>query len=497
MKNFTSDKQDKLIAFGFVLLLILVLIPLVVLAKYNFPSIDDYCYASDCGYSYGESVGGLSVFWTQIETTYNYWLKWQGTFFGNYFAYVCNALFMEDYYFLTPVLTLLPMVLAELYAGMIIFTKGFGTTRAQALIGTIPCILYQVLLTPCPVEAYYWMCGATLYTSMFAVGIVGIACMVSLLKKGENEKKGLVKAALFVLAFMIGGSNYISGLFTLAVFVCITMYAWYIKHKEKIWFSVVTLFAIGCILLSIFSPGAARRQSTVGESTPALEAILQSFVEAYKYLSAWTLLPVILLLLALIPLFWKIVSIRKYRYPLPVIFTLLSFCIYAMEFTPCLYAIGCIGAYRVVNIYRFTLYILLVVNWFYWIGYIRRCIGERFCKVKVLSKIPLRSILYTGTVFAIVTSVFLYYGGSTITTVSAVWSLRTDSAARYYAQHEERYKVLTDSTIQDAVLEPYTELPYMLFFGDIKEDPNAWENGAMAKYFHKNSVRLKKKDLQD
>lgn len=494
MKHFTSDKQDKLIAVFLVLFLIAVLIPLFAIARYNFPSIDDYCYALDCGYTYGQSINGVSVFWTQIETTYHYWLNWQGTFFATYFAYVCNVLFMENYYFVTPMITLLPMVLAEIYAGIIIFTKGFGATKSQALIGTIPCILFQVLMTPCPVEAYYWMCGATLYTSMYSVAILGIACMVSLLRKQEGEKRGAARCVLFVLAFMIGGSNYISGLFTIAVFVCITLYAWYIKHKERVCFSASTLFAIGCMLLSIFSPGAAKRQASVGESASAIKAIIQSFVEAYNYLKTWTLLPVVLLLLALIPLFWKIVSIKQYRYPLPVLFTVISFCIYSMEFTPCLYALGSIGAYRIHNLYRFTLYILLIVNVFYWTGYIRRCVGKRWKKPMALGKIPLKGVLYVGTVSVIISMILLYYGGSTITTVSALRSLRTGNAAQYYAQYEKRLEVLTDGTISDVVLEPYIEVPYLLYFGDIKEDSAQWENTAMAEYFHKNSVRLDDRD---
>lgn len=495
MKYFTSDKQEKIIAAFLTIFLIIIIIPLVVIAKYNFPSIDDYCYALDCGYLYGESIGGVSVFWTQIKTTYDYWINWQGTFFANYFAYVCNVLFMEKFYYITPMLTLLPMVLAEIYAGIVILEKGFGATKAQALIGTIPCILLQVFLTQCPVEAYYWMCGATLYTTMYAVAIVGIANMILLLLKKPQEKRGFLRFSLFVLAFMIGGSNYISGLFTLGIFVCITIYAWYTKHREKVWMSSITLFAIVCMLLSIFSPGAAKRQMSVGENTAALEAIINSFVESYRYISMWTIVPVIILVLALIPLFWKIVGIKQYRYPLPVIFTILSFCIYSMEFTPCLYALGIIGAYRIQNIYRFTLYILLMVNVFYWTGYVRRCLGERLKTPKLMKKIPLKGLLYAGFVFVIVSLNVLYYGGSTVTTVSALYSLRTGNAARYYAQYEERMKILTDSDITDAVLEPYTEVPYLLYFGDIKEDPTQWENTSMAKYFHKNSIRIGNKDV--
>ena len=106
MFNPTVKQQEKLIALGLTLLLILIVIPLLIIGKYAFPSQDDYSYAVQTGYTYGVNNGGIVNIITQIGTAYEEWQKWQGTYFANYFAYVVNTLFMEKYYFITPYITL-------------------------------------------------------------------------------------------------------------------------------------------------------------------------------------------------------------------------------------------------------------------------------------------------------------------------------------------------------------------------------------------------------
>ncbi|MCD8130592.1 MAG: DUF6056 family protein [Lachnospiraceae bacterium] len=83
-----------------------------------------------------------------------------------------------------------------------------------------------------------------------------------------------------------------------------------------------------------------------------------------------------------------------------------------------------------------------------------------------------------------------FWGGNLVTTVSAIRDLYTGEAQIYYEEYLERLEILEDDTISDAVLEPFSYYPYVLFFEDIKEDPDHWANKAYATYYGKNSVRL-------
>jgi len=488
LQNISNQWSDIILATGFIFFLIVITIPLLIIGHYNFPSLDDYSYAFEAGYTYGIDNGGLANIWTLVDNVIAEWHNWQGTYFANYWAYLCNALFMEDYYFITPYITLLPMIAAEMYAGITILRKGFGASRALSLTTITPIICLQILYTYCPCEAYYWMCGATLYTTAYTLSLLTIGIAVSILFD-EGKKCTYLKKTIFLcLSFAIGGSNYISGLLTIGILFCIATYSLYTQRPHRMLLTVQLILTIAFMLLSIFSPGAANRQNVAGDTLPPWNAILRSFVEAYDYIKYWSILPVILLTLALIPAFVKVIRGRSYSFPTPILFTLLTFCIYAMEFTPCLYALGIIGANRIQNIYRHTLYILLPLNAFYWTGY--------FCRTKPLKKwtfrrtIPFLGPLYAGLATLILLPTVYYYGGNTVTTVSAIRSLRTGIAQQYLAQYEARMEILTDESITDAVLEPLYDMPYLLFFHDIQVDSSSWENYAVSRYFRKNSVSL-------
>lgn len=77
-----------------------------------------------------------------------------------------------------------------------------------------------------------------------------------------------------------------------------------------------------------------------------------------------------------------------------------------------------------------------------------------------------------------------------MTSLSAVDSLRRGYAQTYYEEYMERLAVLEDDSIKAVCFEPYTCAPYLLFFGDITDDPDDWVNRAMSSYYGKDSVTL-------
>lgn len=63
-------------------------------------------------------------------------------------------------------------------------------------------------------------------------------------------------------------------------------------------------------------------------------------------------------------------------------------------------------------------------------------------------------------------------------------------AQTYYAEYQERLSILKDESVKTVYFEPYTYRPYLLFFGDITDDPDDWVNRSMAAYYGKDFVTL-------
>ncbi len=490
LQRISEKVQERCIATVLLAGLVVILIPLLAIAKYNLPSVDDYAFATMAGYSFGEEFSFFEILLVEIKNAYIQWRDWQGLYFSNWVSLTINALCMREYYYLTPLFSLGFLVVAELVAGCSVMKVGFGSSRALAMIFVIPCVALQVLLIPSPVEGFYWMCGSTIYTMMLAITFLYLAAETCLLCDGGTQTR-LWKILVVLGTVAVGGSNYICMMLVIGIDACMLLYAFWKKNPHRRFWVFKYVLLIGCVLLCVLSPGSAKRQAGAGEHLPAMEAILRSFTESYTYIKTWSILPVILLVIFMLPVAWKIVSVRKYRYPLPVLFTLGTYCIFSMLFTPNLYALGIIGAYRIQNIYRISMYIMYFANLLYWTGYLQRILARTSIPDKINgSRRPLLGFGYFAVAGSVTMLLILYYGGSTVTSLSAFRSLRNGTAEEYYSTYEQRLNILEDETVTDVILPAYVDAPYVLFFGDVKTEADAWENQALATYYHKNSVVL-------
>ncbi len=519
-----------LVCLGVILLTVAVLAPLFAIARYNFLSVDDFEYAQMGGIVWEQTHSVLQVFLHQLSYAKDYYFRWQGTYFSEWMATSLMGLFGKNAYYMGTVFTLGGMVLSEFVLFMKLLRTGLGADWKRALIVTLSVICLQVLLTPVPVEAYFWFCGAILYTFIHALAMLLIALWVSLYAdRGPKRKKVLLIVLQVLLLIAVAGSNYITALTMLVGHVVCAAFFVMQKHRLRIWMCVSTVLYLAALLINILAPGNMVRQDSTGVARmSAVKAILLSFKEAGIYVVTNSILPCFILGLLLLPLIVNIVRKKNYRYPLPLLVSIFSFCVFAAQFTPTLYALGITGAGRIQNLYRLNLYVLLVFNEFYWVGWWLRAKGElgeaaacekkpdgemtadksaceseaaeskaseMSAEEKKMSSSARRadSYLLLGWIvgLAALALSLSVWGGSTVTTYSAIQSLRKGEAAQYLAEYEERLEILAgDDRVVE--LEPFSGKPYLLYFGDITDDPENWENKSMSRYFEKDEIYLVK-----
>ena len=183
----TEDVHVKVIFAVMTIVLIAILIPLFWMAHYNFRSVDDFSYAQHAGAVWEETGSVLQVLAAQIPYTIEYYFTWQGTFFSEWFTTSMMGIFSENAYYMGTYFTLGGLVLSELFAFIVILRKALGADIFRAGIAAMSCICLQVLLMPVPVEAFYWFCGAMLYTFIHALGVTLVAMLVLLYQ--EQKKK--------------------------------------------------------------------------------------------------------------------------------------------------------------------------------------------------------------------------------------------------------------------------------------------------------------------
>ena len=496
--------QERLIAFGLCMVLIILLIPLIMIARYNFMSMDDYTYGNIVHGNISEGQTFWNILQVQAKNAYECWSTWQGQYFANWLIMVFLALGGGEHYYLVVMITLIPLLLAEFFLGYVVLGKGFKASFSQVCIAVIPMAIYHISFPPSTAEAFYWLCGAVTYTTAYAISLFALGLLVNLLYVKQNSRmQNMVSVMiLLLLSVCLGGSNFVTGLFMLLVCFLFAVYGIFVKHKHALIYVINLLVYVACFLLTALSPGASnRRADTADMQVPALKAILMSLYDAAKYVKTWTLPFVMIAVLAMIPLFWKIIKNTKFRFPMPFLVLFLSFGMYAAQFTPNEYALGFIGAYRVQNIYRFQMIYLLFGSEFYLLGWLHNKFPEinftLFRKaVKGLQKIPALSVLYCLVMGSVVICAMYMNVGSAGASYSAFKSLRDGSAAIYYQEYQERMVLLEDESISDVVVKPFTCPPSALFFEDWKAE-NSWENEHAAQYYGKKSIIVESKTLNN
>lgn len=489
----TKELHIRIIFVGMVLVLIAVLVPLFVIGHYNFESVDDVGYANSAELMWEETHSVFKVFARQLSYAKEYWNNWQGTFAAEWFVTSMMGIFIKDDYYVGTYLSLGGFALSELFLFMVILKTIMGADTFRTGIISIGIVCMQVLLVPVPAEAFYWFCGAVLYTVVYNEAAILLALLILLYQNPEKAwKRILLFSGIVLLTVMVSGGTYVTLIAMLLIYFFTTVWYWYRKNPNR-WFATVgmALYLVG-FLLNVLAPGNQKRLSTADAADmSAVKAIFLSLKEAAFYVAGNTIFPCVILALLFLPLFVHIVKQKNYKYPFPVLVTLISFGVFAAQFTPTIYTLGITGAGRIQNLYRWTFYIWLYGNELYWTGWFLR----RFDWLKKETgenSADKSSYLLTGWIAGGLLLCFTLYvwGGDTLTSLSAVKSLRRGEAQTYYAEYQERLAVLEDDSVKDVRFKPYTYYPYLLYFGDITDNAEDWVNYSVASYYGKDSVIL-------
>lgn len=469
------------------------ILPLLWIANYNHSMSDDWVY----GVKLHEVIlqGGfrpLQALRAMYDWIVYYWHGWQGTYAAIFVFQLQQAVWGEKFYRLgTYILTFLAIT-STVFFFRILLKKAFDAERQAADIVSCLVLLLWFELMPSPVQGLYWWNGASYYVLFFACML--FLCTGLLKMQTEESCKAGRFVGLLLLAFFLAGGNFITALLTAEILfanLCLVLY-----RKKRYWIQSLIVFVvnIGGFMLSALAPGNAARQVEY-EQFSAPKAIIYSFSEAYIFLNEYTSLYVILALLFMIPFFWKLVDMTKqaeWKVPYGV-WTVLAYCFFASSFTPNLYAYGNAGPGRIQNIRYWMMCILYSVLVLVAVGKIKLLLQ----KDKTDQVFSNKTLAYWGCIIGFVVlftlSAFREEYRDTLSTVSAVCSLHSGEAQAYDTEWDQRIDRLLDPEEQNPVFPKLKNKPHLIYFQDIYTDETEWRNQVCAQYYHKESVRTKKK----
>ena len=488
-----SEKTESKISILLIALFIAGLIPIFLLARYDYPSADDYGFSANNHIAWMQNHSVIQVLKGAGETTIEIWHRWQGTFSTIFLMSLQPGIW--GMYSLVPWIMIGAMTFSTLFFFYVVFRK---CIQVRPAIFLSISMIYLIFALECMIDktqGFFWFNGAAHYMIPHSVALCLLTVLILMMMEEKKTLRRMVSACF--LAAFTGGANYITALITLILFVSAIALLLFMKQKQK-WRLLILpfLFFLAAFLLNALAPGNAVRQTEMAVGPGAIKSILLSFYFCVEYMvDTWINWTYFLFVFALLPFLWEAVKAygKRFSYPVPLLVFAYSYCVLSAMFTPSLFAGGGAGGGRIYNIMFLDFMILTIFNIFYFMGWLYRKLGfAEHVSGCCLEKTDVKWYLFTVLCLGIfIGAMYTKVNPDYFTSTSAVYSLMTKEARDYgreTAGRDDLLKQAVEGDTADITIPRLSIHPYLLFNNDIEEDARAYSNTVMARYYGIDSV---------
>ena len=502
-----NKEKGKLIFINicFCIAICVVILPLLLVAKYDYPTADDWSMGLESYQAIREGAGLGTVLGISLKTAARYYMRWEGRFAATFFGSLQPGIWGEQYYGIVAWLMLGGLILGELFLFRFLFNfRSGGKNRLFWLPIALPTLIMQILYTPSIVESFYWYTGSVNYTFVFGLSMVLLTLFVGQgVGVWKGWKFGLAAFVSCVLAVLVGGNNFaasLSGFLGMLILSGVFLF----KDKKALlrtWY--ITLLTGGSLLACVLAPGNTKRlEGNFGGDTTgnAVGAVWTSLVRTFTNIYSWTNWKIILMIALILPFVWMAVKNMDFDFRWPALFTLLSFGVYASQITATIYVDGTTGGGRMAAILYYAYHVWTVGNVFYWTGWICRVRRKSAASIPARLEGALAAvcpavrrflILYCAVVGIILAAVIYKGDLKQLSSYKAYRDWRQGWAQQYAVEWEERLEILHDESITQVEFVPLSVYPETILYTDLQDEEGyTWVNSACARYYGKEYVKV-------
>jgi hypothetical protein len=265
-----------------------------------------------------------------------------------------------------------------------------------------------------------------------------------------------------------------------------------LSKSFKIKYAINTIIYLIGFALCVGAPGNSRRQESFTEKQTAIATILKAYLHGLGYAKLYTNTVVFMgiILIGII----AFIGVKKinYKFKYPVIFTLITFSMYAVLLMPGYYSTNGIPAPRYLDIIYFGVILFFSTNIIYYAGWLHNKLSELTSDSKYANlNSRLKPLAYNILFFS-----FIMYGLCNLTTlevslstgVRAIKSITSGEAAEFDKQMDARELLYNDDSIKEVSIPPLTVYPELIYFDDITLDKDDYTNYKIAEYYNKDYI---------
>lgn len=439
-------------------------IPLWRLSAYNHSNADDFWMSVSTHLVWKGTHSLFSTIGEAWNSACQLWQNWDGCFFSMFLSCLSPVVFHESYYKYTfyivslVVITGVGFFLYELCVRVL----GFSISHFLIIYPLVLTVLFN--FSPSAKEGLYWWCGAINYTFFFAVFMMSQAILIEYMVSGKTI--WLILGT--VMTFCVGLGNLLTALVN-PIVVCLEVLVFLIVKKKKDWkFIAVVIAAIAGLLLNVLAPGnLVRGGSGLFHQSPFV-AIMETINVSTRLLTQVYRRPMFWFALAVLFTVWDGVakSSRKFRYPYPIAFVVISYLVYCAALTPVIYAGSAVYG-RCKDISYFIFVIIAVCDIIYMVGWTEQYFIRKEYR-HIRQGLIGQGLIRQGLMYAGLLAVFWF---STVYTMYfdaayAKEAIRTQAAQKFHNEISARFAMYYDDEYNVVEIKQLESVPALFYFDD-------------------------------
>ena len=476
-------RNNRILLWSVLILTVASIIPLLLISFYKHPSADDFAYAVETHQVWKSTRNIFLVLRQAVATSVKYWNRWQGLYTSAFLLALEPGIFGEQYYRITGFLTVGTVVVCNLIFSFYILHRRLGSDKLAAVVFGMLISFFMLQWMPSTVEGLYWYNGAMNYTFFFGLLLL-LFCIVIDLCKEQSTGAVFGKTVIgILLAVALSGGNHVTAFAGILAVSGICIFCFWNQKKQyagRVF--LVLICEVAGFLINILSPGTKVRSGAFEESRGVIWTVWNALQYLLERMDSWIGLALLTSIVIMLPVIFscveKIRSEKRFYFPYPLLVFAASVGFLTAMCCPSYYAMGVIGAGRLVNVVYFAFVLLIFINAFYICGWL-------------CGKIEFRESL--GDVSHIFTALILCFGmiaGCYRDCAGYIaWkSVSSGEALAYSLEADARYNLYIRSAGQDVEVSSFSFYPQLLYYDDITEDKEDWRNLQVEEYFELNSV---------
>lgn len=221
-----AQLSEKTVARLMAILFFCSLVPLIVIALYNYPADDDFGFVLPAATAWVNTGSLWEVAKAIWQKTYDTYMTWQGNFASTAYFAITPIIFNIDLYFLSNWFTLALLCLSTGYLLKGALCVHLHVSRPTFWIVYVALMTLMLQFMPEMGYSVYWHNGGT-YTLTVCFLMLLMGLLLRTLAP-QSRRRGAVRAVLSSLcAFILGGSFYgpMLGAFVLLLLLTLTLWA--------------------------------------------------------------------------------------------------------------------------------------------------------------------------------------------------------------------------------------------------------------------------------